>query len=550
MISHLVRYFENLDSPPPICHDLRSPEVVVDVDSETVAAGADRTYHYPSMSRTGLQSRPAIAADNLKYVSGCPGLSKDMPENGWTSSKYGQDFRQAVDYSLGEAEKPIAGAPDPILRRASAAPPELADALCEVRAVLPEVQDDLLEIIEESSSKPSSLYVVFWVQGEPLLQPEEKGPTTVQEQLQTLNAHLEQGNAGESSGRSYHSTCTACGEEGPIAMSGIDGTSGNKEAWQSYGFEASSRMHVCTECAIKASAAREHMESNGQRARWNKNSYYFFCPEEETDLPAYLTETLGPDYSREVKRSLFGPADPEVLDSTMTMLVMNESDVGAEEEMFWHVETSDTKPLIENLKSWRERQETNLSIREHAANLSPVPDEDGIRGDSDKAPDHLFNTLVRHAIRDESPPTRRLRPLLQRIDNSSAETVAEEFFTAIPTIQWFCPMDPETTSYKIGRLLALGDHVYNHLDGSKARMRQRYGTKLPQMPRAVINDLIEDLWTRVSQIKNEGFRTKVSSRLDDLRTEIDHPPERMGVEEKSQYQHGYHEYRKKRFSAT
>lgn len=80
MIKDLVDFYDNSPEMLPVGHTTRTPELALQVssqDGEASVTANTESFVYPKPPRTGLASNPALACDQIKYMTGFTGNDRD-----------------------------------------------------------------------------------------------------------------------------------------------------------------------------------------------------------------------------------------------------------------------------------------------------------------------------------------------------------------------------------------------------------------------------------------------------------------------------------------
>lgn len=540
MIERLVRYYETKEDIPPPYHRVRTASHSVHLDGAPEVRQADRDFVYPNPSRT-VNSLPAIGCDQVKYVTGFTG--GEAPEGGWKRTKWVQDFRK----KLGEAQK--------------AASDALAARLKAIERSLPEIREELIE-----NAGGYKEYVVFFVDGEPLLQPAGDEATDVQAELQQMNTDYLSKELGEVDGEYYVAECSICGERREMAGSNLKNTSTNFETARTRQYGKSHGMHVCTTCAAKSNAALKYLNDSrpDQIVRvgrpTNRAKWYFFSITENAG--GLITEALAAqEASEETKRfwrAYLGGQEPQV-EGDIQVLCENSSPTAADRSAFWHTQAKEGNRLIEQIGRWLEYQQTDvdtwdLGVQQHLENLASSPEHGEqnrarLYGTADSINDGLARDGMLAAVEGRRLPASHLTPLLTRIIGTSPEVRTSDFPRVIPTILWALPMDENSTAYKLGQLLSVGDYLYYRVDEKGLQMSRRYYTMLSEQPSKVFGPLVSDLKTRLAQLQNRdaGAAVHIDKRVGEILGSVDDVPGRLGTEGQAQFALGYYHDRQRRF---
>lgn len=539
MIEQLVRYYDTQEDIPPPYHRVRTASHSVHIGENVEVRRANRDFVYPNPSRT-VNSLPAIGCDQVKYVTGFTG--GDEPGDGWAGTKWFQDFREKLEECQADASE------------------DLAAKLQAIEESLPETRKTLI-----SNADDYKEYVVFFIGGEPLLQPAGEEVTVMQAELQQMNTDYLSTELGEVDGEYYIAECSICGEEQEMAGSSLKNTSTNFETARTRQYAKSHGMHVCTTCAAKSNAALKYLNDSrsGQIVRvgrpTNRAKWYFFSSEEEPS--SLIAEALASQKASEEAdrfwRAYLGGQAPEV-EGDVQIICENSSPTAADRSSFWHTQVREGNELVEQVGQWLGHQQTDvdtwdLGVQMHLENLGSAPDREKnkarLYGKTDSINDALARDGMLAAVEGRRLPVSYLRPLMTRIIGTSPEVRTEDFPRIIPTILWAVAMDETSTGYKLGQLLSVADYLYYRVDEKDLQMSRRYYTMLSEQPSKVFGQLVSDVKTRLSQLqnRNKGAAINIDKRIGEILGSIEEVPGRLGTTGQAQFALGYYHDRQRRF---
>jgi hypothetical protein len=540
MIEQLVRYYDAQEDVPPPYHRVRTVTHSVHVNGGVEVREASREFVYPTPSRT-VNSLPAIGCDQVKYVTGFTG--EEEPEDGWASTKWFRDFREKLDEAQEFASE------------------ELSAKLRAVEESLPAIREALI-----GNAGDYKEYVVFFVDGEPLLQPAGEEATGLQAELQQMNTDYLSRELGDVDGEYYTAECLVCGERREMAGSNLKNTSTNFETARTRQYAKSHGMHVCTTCAAKSNAALKYLNDSRSdqiirvgrpknRAKW-----YFFSTNEGSG--SLITEALASqEASEEAKRfwrAYLGGQAPET-EGDIQIICENASPTAADRSSFWHTQVRAGNELVEQIGRWLTYQQTDvytwtLGVQEHLENLASSPEHGEqnkarLHGTTDSINDALARDGMLAAVEGRRIPTSYLRTLLTRIGGTSPEVRESDLPRVIPTILWALPMNDDSIGYKLGQLLSVADYLYYRVDDKDLQMSRRYYTMLSEQPSKVFGPLVSDVKTRLSQLqtRNEGAAIHIDKRIGEILGSIEEVPGRLDTSGQAQFALGYYHDRQRRF---
>ncbi|WP_251980472.1 type I-C CRISPR-associated protein Cas8c/Csd1 [Salinibacter ruber] len=540
MIEQLVRYYDTQGDIPPPYHRVRTASHSVHIGGGVEVREASRDFVYPNPSRT-VNSLPAIGCDQVKYVTGFTG--GDPPEDGWESTKWFEDFRAKLKEARGAASEALSKKLKAILR------------------ALPKVREDLIENAGDYKE-----YVVFFVGGQPLLQPAGEEASGLQAELQQMNTDYLSTELGDVGGEYYTAECLVCGKRGEMAGSNLKNTSTNFETARTRQYAKSHGMHVCTTCAAKSNAALKHLNDSRpdqiirvgrptNRAKW----YFFSASEGPGNL---ITEALASqEASEEAKRfwrAYLGGQEPET-EGDIQIICENSSPTAADRSSFWHTQVREGNRLIGQIGRWLRHQNTDvytwdLGVQEHLENLASSPEHGQqnkarLYGTADSINDALARDGMLAAVEGRRLPTSHLRPLMTRVTGTSPEVRTSDLPRVIPTILWALPMEENSIPYKLGQLLSVADYLYYRVDDQDLQMSRRYYTMLSEQPSKVFGPLVSDVKTRLSQLqnRNQGAAIHIDKRIGEILGSIEEVPGRLGTDGQAQFALGYYHDRQRRF---
>jgi hypothetical protein len=540
MIEQLVRYYDTQEDIPPPYHRVRTARHSVHINGGVEVREANRDFVYPNPSRT-VNSLPAIGCDQVKYVTGFTG--DERPDGGWKTTKWFRDFRQKLEDAQGEASE------------------ALAAKLKAVEESLPEIREALIKNAGDYKD-----YVVFFTNGEPLLQPAGEEATGLQKELQQMNTDYLSKELGEVDGEYYVAECSICGERREMAGSNLKNTSTNFETAETRQYAKSHGMHVCTTCAAKSNAALTHLNDSrpDQIVRvgrpTNRAKWYFFSTTSggEGLIAEALASQKASEEAKRFWRAYLGGQEPQV-EGDIQIICENASPTAADRSAFWHTQVREGNRLVEQIGQWLSYQQTDvdtwdLGVQTHLENLGSSPDQGEqnrarLYGTADSVNDGLARDGMLAAVEGRRLPTSHLRPLLTRIIGTSPEVRQSDFPRVIPTILWALPMDESAIGRKLGALLSVGDHLYYRVDEKDLQMSRRYYTMLSEQPSKVFGPLVSDLKTRLSQLQNRnaGAATHIDKRIGEILDSIEEVPGRLGTDGQAQFALGYYHDRQRRF---
>ncbi|MFB6272715.1 MAG: type I-C CRISPR-associated protein Cas8c/Csd1 [Salinibacter sp.] len=609
MIKDLVDFYDNSPEMLPVGHTTRTPELALQVssqDGEASVTANTESFVYPKPPRTGLASNPALACDQIKYMTGFTGNDRDRgilpypprpplegPDTGsplegdqvdltlfarnggeiwftpvadrWATNKFHGDYFGRLQSYIDSLSAPA------------------SDALKTLRGVLtPRLRARLIEASDETHNA----YVVVFVDGEPLLQPGGEEPTQLQHQIQEANAQLklDEMSTGNEVSEPIEGTCSTCGNTARIAakhskFKGKSLINADEPAYRSHGHKQSITTGICVSCAVKYPAALEHMADEGSRVVYSRSEdtdlqWFFFSPERPDASTGLFTSVIKGQVGEQEARRVFtalrkGEELPEV--SEVSIIAIGNT---TQRMAFRYGRSESPNALADNLSSWIDRQgKSPIGVAEHCRNISPSTSSgDGeeqsgegsthsrLRGDLSKVPEATYDAVVRAAISGQTLPLYHLKPLLARLANAQAELRSYSLNNVIPTIRLAVDMDQESIAFKLGKLLSLSDYVYWLADDKGLQMSQRYYTSLSTQPGRSFGMLCRDVRTRLTQLLNKnkedldaadgptGKAKWADKEITGLITEMGEVPRSLSSRQQAQFALGYHHGRQQRFS--
>lgn len=561
MLKGLVDFYDNSPDVQPVGHVVRTPDLALEVSSSTGKVSVTpntRPYVYPKPPRTGLTSNPALACDQIKYVTGFTGKEKDKEGR---LLRYPSPPRESVPADEGIVADQIERAFPPVGSSASQWPlfiPEAdtwatnkyhrdyftrlrdharslpAPASDVLRTLLNALTPHVREALIEASEHTHNAYMVAIVDGEPLLQPAQPSdaePTEVQRQIQEANAQLKLGemSTGNEVREPVEGVCSVCGDVREIAAKhskykGKSLINADEPAYRSHGHKQSVTTSICVSCAVKYPAALETLDDRPgdhvvtSRSGETDLQWFFFSPNVPDESMGLFTSVIEGQVAEQEARRAFtalrqGKRLPEV--GEVSIVAIGNT---TQRMAFRYAQTQEANVLADSLTRWLGRQgERPIGVSEHCRNLSPSvssngDDDDGgsntshsqLQGDLSKVPEATYDAVIRSAIRGRALPLYLLKPLLGRLANAHAETRSYQLEHAVPTIRLAVPMDEESTAFNLGKLLSLSDYVYWLVDDKGLQMSQRYYTSLSTQPQRSFGLLCRDVRTRLTQLLNKS----------------------------------------------